>query len=236
MTSNDAQLPTVTVTVYDPDSPEEHGGMCFAEYTIELTIGDDLGVDLSGFLACGWMQGQPPGWISVPHVRPKLWDDPDEHNDPDDTIIIIDGVNYADEIMSRMHKAPVVHLTPDDVPVWRAALRAARDDDSALERAAEIRASLVEAISDALKSYSVPDAPEPTSEQVYEDLPEGDWPGIRLGDWRGAGIVLAWSTGDGDYDHRYWPDEDDVADAKLNVAAQLAADTSKAGLEQEGTK
>jgi hypothetical protein len=213
-------LPEVQVEIDEPDCPSEVGGGCFAEYTVNLTIGDDCEFDLCGFLTCGWLapgadadldgsglscwgSSQPGGWrcVSGDGVHPRRplvgVEDPD---DPDDPIIITDGAGNT------------VEVVPAHVPVWRDAV-AAGDD-----RAIEIRASLVEALDDAFDEYDIPDAPEPSSEEVYEDLPETDWPGIRLGDWQGAGLAIAWETSDGGHEHRYWPDSNDVADAADDLA------------------
>jgi hypothetical protein len=212
-------IPTVEIEIDEPDCPSECGGMCFAEYTISLTIGTDCEVDLSGFLTCGWLQpgadadldgsglscwgdAQHGGWrcVSGDGVNPRRpLVDTDEPDEPDEPISIQDGAGNT------------VEIVPAHVPAWRDAV--ATGDD----RAIEIRASLVEALADALSDYDIPGVEEPTSEQVYEDLPETDWPGIRIGDWQGAGLAIAWETSDG-YEHRYWPADDDVADAADSLA------------------
>jgi hypothetical protein len=228
-------IPTVEIEIDDPDCPEEVGGVCFSEYNISLSIGTDCEIDLTGFLTCGWLQpgahadldgsglscwgdAQQGGWRSVggDGVNPRRpLVDTDEPDEPDAAIVIVDGAGNT------------VEITPAHVPVWRDAV-AAGDD-----RAGEIRASLVEALADALSDYDIPDVEEPASEDIFEDLSETDWPGIRLGNWQGAGLAIAWETSDG-YEHRYWPADDDVADAADSLARHARRDLLKEIARLEG--
>jgi hypothetical protein len=229
-------IPAVAVEVDEPDDPEEIGGVCFAHYSVSLEVAGRR-LELPACLTCGWLapgadqdldgsglacwgDAQHGGWRSVAGdgVYPRR-PVADTDGDPDDPIVVRDGVGGTAEI------------APDTVAVWRDAVEAMHiageaevgDPDSDYEalyaRAAEIRDEIAEAINDALDDYDVPDVEEPASEEVWQDLPETDWPGIRLGDWQGAGLVLAWETPDGD-EHRPHPDEDDVAEAVAALAGR----------------
>ena len=96
------------------------------------------------------------------------------------------------------------------VPAWRDAIDAG-DRDLALA----IRTDLVRQIEMAIDG-AVSDicCPEPSSEEIYDELrPIDGLEGlaVRLGDWRGAGVVLAWNDGKY-YHHRGWPEYVDITD------------------------
>ena len=118
-----------------------------------------------------------------------------------------------------------------DEPATEAARDVAWDALEAAEVSADrVRDSVIADIERAIAAaYADADdlAPEPDAETVWNDLArhgimEADGTDlIRLGDFRGAGLCLAWATSDG-HDFAWWPTEGDV-DTAVEATSSVAA-------------
>jgi len=203
--------------------------------------------DLDGYGLAQWGSSQPGGWsccdsdgaytgrYTLSHSPADGWDEPIRIEAP-----------YPD--------GEDVEITPADLPEWQALIAQAEaattaretasdqeedeagltpcDHACAAEEAAEdaaqaYRDSLVEALGEALDEAEPIAVPEPDAGDIWHDLDESDVPGIRVGDWRGAGWVIVWRDAAGDFEHRYWPDESDVRIAckmAQSVAVQAILD------------
>lgn len=213
-------IPEITATA-EADEYEKMG-YCSQPYTVTLTIGDETheihGWRLVGWLAPGahadldgsglglWGDSQPGGWTwchgdgqcsgRVRVVEPRAYVQPDH----DEAIEITGGEGCGD-----------IQIAPSEVQAWRDAI--ASDNEPLAEA---IREALVERLTDAIDgAVDSIKSPEPESSDIYYGLDEIDGLSempLRLGDYLGAGVVLAWRVRDGYY-HAYWPDRRDIDQA-----------------------
>lgn len=247
---------TISAEVTDVWSPDEMGGGCYADHTVRIAVGEKT-LDVTGWVCCGWLtpganqnldgsglanwgDSQPGGWsvcdgdgASTGRVRTS---DPRQ---PDAFSAIVVGADNNES----------VSVWPADVPEWDAAVTAARAAgeseeatmdayDDLLALAAAIRKEVIDALDSALDDAydAAPDlAPEPDAETVWDSLDrhavaEADGEDlVRLGDWNGAGLCLAWRTEDG-HDFAWHPTEDDVRNAVAGAAPAMESEIEAARL------
>ena len=170
-----------------------------------------------------WGDSQPGGWSSVdgdggcsgkPRVKTNNQYAHDDYSDP---IIIFGGEGQLD-----------IEISPEEIGEWEDLVQLAdefldvEDPSEDLENLMEereekanaFRNKLIEALEDALERVldGSHHPKEPDAEEIFEniseiyDLPELP---IRIGDYMGAGKVLAYKQGDRYYSI-YHPDEKDV--------------------------
>lgn len=203
--------------------------------------------DLDGSGLANWGSSQPGGWTScagdgATNGKPRVDDSPAEYGDPIPVggVEGRDGVEIGPEVWpawaeavagaQRARQAEEAAYAAGMADMDEAAYDALADAADAAEKAADIlRDRLFAAIEEALPDC--PAIPEPESNDVFEELRESDVPGVRMGDYLGAGLVLAWRDGE-EYRSAYWPDEDDirraVEDASEAMVADLVADLERA--------
>lgn len=246
-TTKHPDLPAISAKIGSIGDPERLGDNCYADYTVELTIGDEI-LTVDGWALCGWLapgahadldgsglavwgDAQHGGWTScsgdgATNGLPRTSLLPAEYDEP----ISVGGAEGRDNL----------EIGPEHWPVWEDAIRATKaaekaaadaegeDTEDALlvaageaaTYAAMLRDRLDTAIQDALPDS--PDIPEPEAEEVWDAIAETDVPGVRLGDYAGAGLALAWRVGD-TYEMIYWPDESDARRAVEAVGGSMVA-------------
>ena len=231
---------TVTVTAGEYEEVDN----CVLPYRIQLAVGAVVH-DLDGWYLCGWLA--PRAHADLDGSALALWGDAQSGGwtmcDGDGThsgLVRIDH-EYActdgDASISVLggEGGRGAEIIPSDVPEWQA-LIVARDRCDRCEShdewdrlnslACGLRGQLRTAIAAAIdRAVGAMDVPEVDSEEIYDDLPDldglEDLP-IRAGNWRGAGVVLAWCAG-GEYDYTYWPGAGDVPRALRAIGDDTAA-------------
>ena len=228
----------ITAHLHHRDDEPEDG---YWNYEIKLDVGENS-VILPCWARCGWLtpgahadldgsglslwgDSQPGGWRVTSgdgqaDGAPSATDD----GDIDDDIPIRSGHEYS-----------VVPL--EWIPELDAAVRKfkdAIDDDESNDKwedlkfdAENLRERVISAIGDALeKADDAVKFREPDSEIIFNRLDKIDGMEeleIRLGNYNGCGIMLAWRDGE-KYRDAYWPDESDVRTAIKETREQLVAD------------
>lgn len=194
--------------------------------------------DLDGSGLANWGSSQPGGWSSCSG---------DGATNGLPRVSLYDG-EYGDAIVvGDVEGRTGAEIEPETWAAWADAIAAARkareaeesayeagleDTDEAAydslceaadlteQHAADLRWQFAVAIEEALPGC--PDIPEPSAEDVYAELSECDVPGVRVGDYLGAGMVLAWLA-DGEHRMAYWPDQDDMRRAVGDATGEMVA-------------
>lgn len=209
------KIEEIEVSIKSKSDPEEYApGCCTGDYIMEIVI-DGHTVEANGWALLGWLapgahadldgsglevwgDGQSGGWTQcdgdgreqgLPRAKTVQVYEAGRHIAMDSEIVIGD-----------------VTVTADDIHAWRTALDAEDADPEA------IRDQIIEAINDAIEFCGSPSFGEPDAKTIYDDLRHiddlRDLP-VRIDDWQGAGLVLAWRDGN-KYEFAYWPNQDDV--------------------------
>lgn len=236
----------VQASCVDVDTCDEISeGYCSREYTIEIAInGRTLGTvkgwqhvgwiapganeDIDGSGLANWGSSQPGGWSVCDgdgqcSGNVQAWDKTDD--DHGSTI----------QVEAETAIGATLEIDPGDVNEWAAALAVIDSLDeyddaqfeaysAAVDRCDEIRQSIISAVNAACENCGPEDDGEPDSETIFDDLNESSVQCVRLGNWKGAGRVLAWRDAEGIYSHTIYPDLEDVRSAVVAAADELAAD------------
>ena len=234
------------------DWSEASPNYCAADYTVRLTIGDRH-LDLTGWVIGGWIKPGASQDIDGSALdnwgnsQPGGWSVSDGNGCAGGRVVCEEAGpsdDYDSPVTIYSHSTDSVD--PQDVPEWHAACQRADDligadqeaeYDQAVEQAQAIRCAVIDAVTTALSAIRSPAPEEPSAEDLYDDLGEIDGAEVlpvRLGNWRGAGVAMAWMA-DGEYRSTYWPDESDILrtvsevqsdaiDAILAAVASLASD------------
>lgn len=194
--------------------------------------------DLDGSGLANWGSSQPGGWTSCGG---------DGATNGLPRVSLYDG-EYGDSVqVGDVEGREDAEIEPEAWPAWEEAIATARkareNEEAAYEsgladrdeaayaslcetanlaeaHAATLRDLLAEAITAALPAS--PNIPEPSAGDVYEELSESDVPRVRVGDYLGAGMVLAWLDG-GEHRMTYWPDMDDMRRAVNDASGEMVA-------------
>lgn len=245
---------TISASAGSEDYRDDLDDGLYIDYQLGLVVGDKeyalTGWFVAGWLAPGahadldgsglanWGDSQPGGWSvcrtdGQSNGAVRVWGGEDSHDSP---IRIESGEGGED-----------VEIRPEDIEEWQAAVDLVRthEDDTegddyerAVAACEEIREQITQMLVSAIEAaiYCV-ETGEPDSEIIYDspgmkevdgmkDLP------IRIGNWKGAGMVIVWQDDEGRYDHRYWPDDRDIERA-IEETTGRAAEVIRGEIEYE---
>jgi hypothetical protein len=221
------------------DSITEIGGAGYCNYIVglDLTIdGHTKSVEIEGWVVCGflapganqdlngsglsqWGSSQPGGWSVCDSDSQQSGLPRADENSQGESVTILAGDNFSGEVID-LEEFPSVVEALGKILAEPPSAECEDEEDIAIERAErreQFFSTLIAECVDAIGECDVdPDIEAPEAKNVFDDLPplelsrNEEIDHLRIGDYRGCGLCLAWETEPGQYDYTYWPNDDEI--------------------------